>query len=254
MPRVAQREIDQRRREMTELLRQRSYLPVGELCRRFGISEATARRDLAALSRAKTIVRTFGGAMADYDRRFAPFADRLHVAAAAKQQIAAAAVRLVRPRMTVFLDAGTTLFAVAEQLRQQAMKLQVVTNSLALAERLAGTPGIEINLLGGRLLSNQSVLLGEETCRAASFYRFDLALLGAEGFDARGVWNSTTDVVNLQQAVVGHCRRHAICADGSKAGVATSAFLLPWKEVDQLITDKIPPFLDGSVLDHVIQA
>jgi DeoR family fructose operon transcriptional repressor len=241
MPRVAQTEIDRRRRDMTELLRQRAYLPVGELCRKFSISEATARRDLAALSRGKSIVRTFGGAMADYDRRFAPFADRLIVAASEKARIAAAAVRRIAPGMTVFLDAGTTLYAVADLLARRPLPLRVVTNSLAVSERLAPCKAIEVDLLGGRLLANQSVLLGPLTCRAAGFYRFDLALLGAEGFDQRGVWNSTGDVVALQQAVVRQSEHHAVCADGRKLGVSAPTFLLPWDAVDVLITDAHVP-------------
>src|SRR5687767_4213965 len=101
MPRVAQVDIDERRRAMTVLLRERAYLPVAELCKRFRISEATARCDLVALSAQKTIVRTFGGAMADYDRRFAPFADRLKLAARSKQRIAAVAESLLSPGITV---------------------------------------------------------------------------------------------------------------------------------------------------------
>ena len=237
MARVAQREIDGRRRAMTALLRERSYLPVGELCRRFGISEATARRDLVALSEQKAVVRTFGGAMADYDRRFTAFADRLKVAPRAKARIAAAAESLLSPGMTVFLDAGTTVFALAERLRRRPVPLRVVSNSLAVAERLAGTKGVDVDLLGGRMLASQSVLLGEQACRAATFYRFDLAVLGAEGFDADGLWNSTDDVVALQQAVIGRSAQHAVCADAGKAGVRAPALLLPWDQLDLIITD-----------------
>ena len=242
MPRVAQHEIDGRRQAMTTLLRERAYLPVAELCRRFRISEATARRDLVALSESKSIVRTFGGAMADYDRRFAPFADRLKLAARGKRRVAAAAEALLAAEMTVFLDAGTTVFAVAERLRRRPMPLRVVTNSLAVAERLAGVRGVDVDLLGGRLLASQSVLLGEATIRAASFYSFDVALLGAEGFDDRGVSNSTEDVVAMQRAVIARSKRHAICADASKAGVRAPAALLPSAEIDLLITDaKVAP-------------
>ncbi len=242
MPRVAQRDIDDRRRAMTALLRERSYLPVGELCRKFGISEATARRDLVALTEQKAIVRTFGGAMADYDRRFTPFADRLKVSPRAKAKIAVAAASLIKPGMTVFLDAGTTVSTVAERLRRRPMDVHVVTNSLAVADRLAGIKGIDVDLLGGHLLPIQSVLLGELACRAAAFYQFDVALLGAEGFDAEGIWNSTEDVVALQQAVVRQSDRHAVCIDGGKSGVRAPALLLAWDQLDLIVTDaaKVP--------------
>lgn len=237
MARVAQRDIDRRRHSMTALLREHAYLPIDELCRRFGISEATARRDLTVLSREKAIVRTFGGAMADYDRRFIAFSDRLKLATRAKSRIAARAVSLLSPGMRVFLDAGTTVFAIAERLRRRPLALQIVSNSLAVAERLAGVKGIDVDLLGGRMLPSQSILLGDETCRAASRYRFDIALLGAEGFDDAGLSNSTADVVALQLAVIGRSARHAVCVDARKARVRANAALLPWRRVDWIITD-----------------
>jgi DeoR/GlpR family transcriptional regulator of sugar metabolism len=258
VPRVSQNVIDERREAMTVLLRDRAYLPIGELCKRFQISEATARRDLEALSRQKSIVRTFGGAMADYDRRFAPFAERLKVAAAAKARIAAAAVRMIEPGMTIFLDAGTTLFTVADQLRKRAIAVQVVTNSLAVAEKLAHASHVDVDLIGGRLLPNQAVLLGDVTARAAAFYRFDLALLGAEAFDAQGVWNSAANVVELQLAVMAQADRHALCLDGRKLGRSGPELLAAWDAVDLLICDlPLNEASDAGVAmddEHYVQA
>lgn len=238
VPRVSQSVIDERREAMTLLLRDRAYLPVGELCRRFRISEATARRDLDALSRQKSVVRTFGGAMADYDRRFAPFADRLKLAAAAKGRIAKRAVGLVKPGMTIFLDAGTTMFTIAGLLQKSPIDgVRIVTSSLPVAEKLAHVAAVEVNLLGGRLLPNQSVLLGDAACKSAAMYRFDLAFLGAEAFGPGGVWNSAENVVELQHTVMNRSARHAMCLDGRKLGKTAPALLANWKDVDLLITD-----------------
>ena len=86
------------------------------------------------------------------------------------------------------------------------------------------------------------MLLGDLACRSAAFYQFDVALLGAEGFDAEGIWNSTEDVVALQQAVVRRSDRHAVCIDGGKAGVRAPALLLAWDQLDLMVSDaaKVP--------------
>jgi DeoR/GlpR family transcriptional regulator of sugar metabolism len=238
VPRVSQSVIDQRREAMTLLLRDRAYLPVNELCRRFRISEATARRDLDALSRQRSVVRTFGGALADYDRRFAPFADRLKIAAPAKARIARRAVEMIEPGMTVFLDAGTTLYTLAGLLaKEPPATLTIVTNSLAVAEKLARIEQMEVNLTGGTLLPNQSVLLGDAACKSANLYQFDLAFLGAEACDGTGVWNSAANVVELQRAVIARSARHAVCIDARKFGHTAPTKLMTWTEVDLLITD-----------------
>ena len=40
--------VEARREKLAALIEKHRYLPIGELCRQLGVSEATARRDLAA--------------------------------------------------------------------------------------------------------------------------------------------------------------------------------------------------------------
>ena len=47
--RVPQHLVDRRREELRSLIRRDGFLPVAEICRRLGVSEATARRDLVAV-------------------------------------------------------------------------------------------------------------------------------------------------------------------------------------------------------------
>jgi len=42
--------VEARREKLAALIDRHRYLPVHELCRRLGVSEATARRDLASLA------------------------------------------------------------------------------------------------------------------------------------------------------------------------------------------------------------
>ena len=227
MPRVAQHDIDQRREAMTVLLRDQAYLPVGDLCRRFNISEATARRDLVALSRHKSVVRTFGGAMArgrahrlrEFDETFTSFRSRRRVAVLAKNTIARQAMRLIRPGQTVFLDAGTTLFQLAEEIAAHPpAPLTIVTQSLMIAALLASVEGLNVHLLGGRVLARQGLALGTATEAAARKLRFDLALLGAEALNVEGIWNSQEDVVALQRAVMARSNRSCFLLDATKIG------------------------------------
>ena len=264
MPKVSQQVVEGRRREAAGLLRAHRYLGVVDLAGRLGVSVATARRDLAALAGAEgnAVRRTFGGAVADYARRFASFDDRRPVNAAAKAAIAARAVALVADLpagATLFLDAGTTCDAVAERLASDraaaasdgdvAAPLDVVTHSLAVADHLADAPGVAVHVLGGRLLPRQSVLLDERTVTAAGRRRYALALLGAEGFDASGAWNSAQGVVALQRAVIGRSARCALCLDATKLGRRAPARLGPWSALGDLVTDADPAFLRRAGID-----
>ena len=48
--RVPRHIVESRHERLRGLIRTDGFLPVGEICRRLGVSEATARRDLSALN------------------------------------------------------------------------------------------------------------------------------------------------------------------------------------------------------------
>lgn len=230
--------VSARRERLAAWLRQRSYVPLNEVCVQFQISEATARRDLTALAAGKQIRRTHGGALSDYTHRFPSFLERQGVATAAKQQIARYAVSMIQPGNTCFFDAGTTVYAVAEELQRAPVRpLTVLTNSLPVADLLAAVEGIRVHILGGYLLPRQSVLVGPAAKQALAFCKIDTAFLGAEAADGEGVWNSHEDVVELQSGLISAARKVVLCADAGKLGRRARVFLAPWPRIHTLLTD-----------------
>ena len=245
MPRVADHIVSERRRQLTQLLGRHRYLPVADVAKRLNVSEATARRDLAALTRQKKVRRTFGGAvsaspsLAEYDVRFASFAERAKIDATAKRRIARAALSLVSPGMTVFIDAGTTLDQLAALMAESRVRATVVTHSLAVADRLVGSEHVAVHLLAGRLLGRQSIVLGPLTARTAGEFEYDLAFLGAEAVNAAGAFNTQEDVVTLQRAVAARAAKSAVCVTAGKFGKTARVALLPVEEVDLFVTDAV---------------
>ena len=239
--------VKARRERLAGLISQSGYLPVKELCRILEVSEATARRDLAVLEGEKRIKRTYGGAISEFDNRFPSFAERRDAARPAKEKIAAAALDFIAPGTTVFFDTGTTVYAIAEAFRAApVLPLKIVTSSIPVAEALAGTQQVAVFLLSGQLLPRQSVLLGEMAIRSLGFWRFDLAFLSAEGMDAVGIWNSQAIVVDQQKAVLRRSDRSIFCIDSSKLKRTAPHFLMPWSEVDHLLTDATPQRIEAA--------
>ena len=244
VPRVAQHIVEARRQRVADLLRTHRYLGVGEVAERLGVSENTARRDLAALADRDEVQRTFGGAVAAYDRQFASFGDRLQRNVIGKRAVAAAAVKLIEPGFRVFLDAGTTLALVADHLaNRMPADTAIYTHSIAVAERLGGA-GMDVRVLGGKWLPRQAAVLDERTIDEAGAFEYDLALLGAEAFDRLGAWNSDDSVVALQRRVRLLAGRTVLCADASKLGKQAPAQLAAWRQIDHLVTDASPAALE----------
>ena len=230
--------VQARRERLATLVAQHGFLPVRELCRQLGVSEATARRDLSALEEAKKIKRTYGGAISEFDSRFPSFTERREQSRPGKEKIAVTALSFIMPGSTLFLDAGTTVYAIAEALcTRPVVPLTVVTPSIPVAEILAGIAGIEVFLVAGQLLPRQSVLLGEMAIKSLDFWHFDQAFLSGEGMNEEGLWNSQATIVAQQKAVLRRSHRALFCLDDSKLNRSALSFLMPWRDVDLLLTN-----------------
>ena len=240
--RVPQHIVDLRREELRSLIRRDGFLPVNEICKRLGVSEATARRDLVAVEANGHITRTYGGALADYNSAFASHDERSGRARPAKSRIAELAVAQMPRTGTVFLDAGTTIQATARALaqRRDLNGLVVITNSLAAASVLGSAAGVELHVVGGEFLNRQAALMGPRAIKALGDWSFDAAFLGGEGMDAVGISNSHESVAAFQKSVLRHAKRIYFCLDASKLGRATPHRVADWSQLSALITDTPP--------------
>lgn len=242
---VAVKYVQARRSRLAQLLQQHRFLPLTELCDKLGVSEATARRDLAVLAQEHKITRTYGGAMSSFDQTFTSFRERQVKAPEAKRRIALASHHLLKANATCFLDVGTTLFALADVLRQKPVRgLTIVTNSLPIAEMLGPVRGYAVHLLGGQLFYRQSLLLGGVALQTLKHWKFDCAFMGAEGMTTEGIWNSQPDVIDFQLAVFKRSTQSYVCLDSHKINIQTDYQLVDWKDEFSLITDATPAVLE----------
>lgn len=236
--RVPRHVVDARQTRLAELLQTHGYIPISEICRLLQVSEATVRRDLEALARTNKITRTHGGALADFNVRFPSFLERQTVNSDGKRKIAQKALALLKQGMTCFFDSGTTMHAIASALRENPVRpLTAVTNNLHVAMVLSDIDGVRVHMIAGQLLPRQAVLLGEDACRSVGQWDFDIAFISAEGLTKEGIWNTTTDIVQLQTAVASRSRVLALCIDRTKIARTAQEFLFQLPDGGALLTD-----------------
>src|SRR3954464_14499070 len=112
-----------RRTAIADQLRETGAVTVTEVETRFGVSPMTARRDLQELERMGVARRTHGGAvLPSISAQEDSFAMRVEVATEAKAALAEAAVAMLVPRETVFLDSSSTAYYVARGRGAKASK------------------------------------------------------------------------------------------------------------------------------------
>lgn len=230
-----------RRHQILAALQENHAIAVGELSRRFEVSESTIRRDLRELAETGGLLRTHGGALRPDATLFEPsFREKGAVQAAEKAAIAEAALELVRDGDAMLLDSGTTTLALARRLRITRRELTVVTNSLTNAAELAGVPSIEVVLAGGVVRPRTLALVGSITQRTLVEVHVERAFVGMNGIDVQaGLTTPALAEAEVKRTMIKAARQAIVLADHTKLGRVHFAAVARLDEVHLLITDSL---------------
>lgn len=232
---VAPRE---RRERILETLRQSGVISIEHIIGRFGVSPATARRDLRLLERQGLALRRHGGAATPESSLYeASYLERERTSITHKRSIALAASELIHDAQTIALTGGTTTTAVARALRGR--ELVIVTNAVNIAMELAREPRIRVHLTGGRLVGASYELVGSAAVQALEGLNVDVAFIGVNGVSVeRGLTTNNEEEAEVNRAMVDVARRVIVVADHSKLGRATLVQICPLDAAHVLITDR----------------
>ena len=229
-----------RRGEIVRLLDDQEYVDVGELASRFGMTEASVRRDLARLESEGSITRVRGGAVARRRARTSGFyAPALPARPAEKRRIGAAAAAMIEPRSIVFCDTGTTVArTIGSVQRGERTGLTIVTNSLAVVEEVGEWENPHVVSLGGLYLPEYAAFVGPQTIAALQHLRGDVAILGCDGLTAEGGMTIAHQLIaEVGTSMAEHARRIIAVTDSRKIGRLGFAPFVPIRAVDTLVTD-----------------
>jgi DeoR/GlpR family transcriptional regulator of sugar metabolism len=225
-----------RRQKLLELITRRGFATLDELVRSSGVSESTVRRDLESLDLSGSIKRTHGGAVCSGDVRAMPaLDDRLTSAVNEKRAIGQAMAGLIADGDTVLLDGGTTTLEVARALAGRPV--QVVTNSLPIAQLMTASKETDLILIGGFVYPRTGVAMGPLAIASMQGIRVRKAILGAGGIVAEGVYNSNSLLVETERQMMQCGQEIVIVADHTKFGRLALSRLCGLDEVNLVVVD-----------------
>jgi len=238
-----------RQQNILVFIERNHQVSVQMLCDKFGISLATARRDLDALAERGLVKRIHGGALAAQNGQLeTPALHRANDQTEAKARIGLAAAELIRDDETIFLSSGTTVLEVALRLRHYK-RLNVITNSLLVLNVLANAPNVTVVSLGGILNRNEMSFIGHITQQSLAEVRADKVFMSISAMDLQhGLTNLDLQETMTDRAILKIGREVIMLADHSKIGRAAAAFVAPISAVHTLITDTHTPahFIDEA--------
>lgn len=232
----------ERREAIARLVDEDARVSVADLTERFGVTDASIRRDLILLEETGRLRRVHGGAVSPTARvASGVFAAKARLRREEKSRIAAAAARLVAPGEVVMFDSGTTVAMVAASM-PAALRgpnaFTAVTWSLPVIDELGGWEAPHLVAVGGLYLPDYRAFVGPQAIAALSGLTADVVFLGCDGLSPEaGLTTPHVLVAEVGAVAAARARRVVAVADGSKLGRAGFTPIVPIGGVHVLITD-----------------
>lgn len=252
---------DERRRRLLHLVEEQGSASIAALTEALGVSHMTVRRDVRRLEEAGRLVSVAGGvALPSRIALDATHQTKLGLRPAEKEAIAARAAELVGPGDVVYLDAGTTMLALARRLVQLAQGPgrrgsdgsgepagpgaapgagpgDIITNDLAVAAAAGEHPHARVHVLGGRLDSANLSTQGPVAAAEIDGYNIDIAFVSASSFDLRGLSVPSEAKTVVKRALVENAGHSYLVTDSSKYGRVAAFKAVPLGAFDGLVSD-----------------
>jgi DeoR/GlpR family transcriptional regulator of sugar metabolism len=224
---------------MLDVIRQQGFVSIPELRDALEVSESTIRRDLESLEESGEARRTHGGVFYTGSVTSVRQFQRGNLNDGAwdkKRAIALEAAKLVSDHDTVLLDGGSTTYELAKQL--VGRPLQIVTNSLPVANLFSASESVDLVILGGAIHNRTGVTHGPFTDQMLETINVQKAFLSVAGVNEKGFYNSNLLLVETERCMMRSADRTIIVADSTKFGRSSLARMLEWNQVDTLVVDE----------------
>jgi DeoR family transcriptional regulator, fructose operon transcriptional repressor len=231
----------ERQLKIQDLFSREEFVNLAELCEKFRASKSSIRRDLIEMEERGVLRRVHGGAIFVQPRDESLDYGRLAVSHhEEKVRIGHVAAQLIEDGQTVIMGGGSTVVEVARSLNDRTV--QIITNSIPVAQLFWESKQTEVILTGGYLYPKLGIQLGPFCERMLNSVSADVLVMGIRGITRAGLSDSNTLVVESIHAMIKAARKVVIVADHTKFGRDAMMHVADLNELDQVITDAaVPP-------------
>ncbi|MHB8890650.1 MAG: DeoR/GlpR family DNA-binding transcription regulator [Candidatus Limnocylindrales bacterium] len=232
----------ERRERIARLVDNELRVSVADLTGRFGVTDASIRRDLILLEGAGRLRRVHGGAVSHAARLAGGvYATKLRLRRDEKVRIGTTAANLLRLGEVVLFDSGTTVAQVAAQVPaalRGASGITAVTYSLPVIDEIGGWESPHLVCVGGLYLPEYRAFAGPQAIAGLRELTADTIFLGCDGLTLQnGLTTPHVLVAETGAVATSRARRVIAVADSSKLGRQGFLPIVPLADVDVLVTD-----------------
>lgn len=231
----------ERHRIILSAVQEKPVVTVQEMVDLTDSSEATIRRDIAALHVQKRLRRVRGGAEAISPPQFIglagrPFSVNEALNVSKKRAIAREAVELCKDGEPIIINGGTTTFQMVHFLTSRRMP--IFTNSFPIAEHLLKHSKNTVMLSGGTIYREQNIILSPfENDVTRNFYARRM-FMGAQGLGPLGLMEGDPLLIQAEQKLIDQADELIVLIDSSKFRQRSSLILCGLARISTVITDE----------------
>lgn len=240
-----------RRNAILELLREQQSVNVTQLAASLGVATETIRRDLKELEAAGQLIRTHGGAyITDGVQNDINVSARSVIRKQEKKEIARKCAQLINTGDSIFLDASTTDWFIAQELLEK--HITVITNSLKVADILSASASIKLILAGGNYAPHTMSFSGEQTIEDLSRYYVDKTFLSCRTVHMEfGATDSNEGEALVRRTMLRRSHSTYLAVDHSKLDGVSFLSICPLEDLAGLICDRPLPLVWQNHLKSV---
>ncbi len=241
----------ERHKKILELLNLHGAVMVSKLSTELGVTEETVRRDLEKLESQELLRRTHGGALPMEEGSYEySLEKRKTLNVEVKKELARKAVQYIATGDTVFLDASTTTFYMAKEIKNMK-NVTVITNSLRVINELSGCEGVKVIAVGGIVSKNQSLIGAMTENYITENYFADKMFFSSKGIGDNSIIleGNEQECFIKQRMIKNSCIRYYLC-DKSKIGRVGYMRLATFEDIAYLITDASVEGMLKATLDE----
>lgn len=236
--------ISERISRVRDFIQSRGEVSVSELQNLYeGYSSMTIWRDLKQMEEQGYIRRVHGGVISLQSASFqveGVYSKRARENTREKIAIAKAAVGLIHPGHSVYLDAGSTLMAVANHIGGE--RYTIVTSGANIAIELSQRHTCDVLLTGGQISENTLSCSGTQAEQFIRSINIDLALMAPSGFSLNNGFTSGSQSESmLKRAVIAKSAKVVMLMDASKIGRSLPFTFAALADIDVLVCNEVLP-------------
>jgi len=227
----------QRQQIILDALAKENFLDINEMAKKLRVSDATIRRDFEMIAKLGMATRVRGGIGKVVTHRSRnSFNERQSILTEEKERIARAAAALVKDGDTIIMDGGTTTNSMSKFIAHK--NIQVITNSVTIADHLSDFSNIEVIVTGGYLYRASKVLLGQPAIETLKNYNATKTFVSAAGLTLEGIGHSNSLVVETEKMMISRGKEAVLLTDHTKFGATATVNVCPWTKFKTVVSDR----------------